>query len=232
MEYQLDFYKKAFDDFIEFHFIKGIHEVEKVYDTHVAEKFNGPFYWWGQFDDEKGITTGAIESANYVIDYINKSGPYDGVFGFSQGTLICRMLLKNKELRKYWKELLYPLKFGILVSGPSYFHLNPFPENPDDYNILHTKYEQPLFYLYGMHDPLIGHIQKWIVEDGEYWVYLHGGRHKIPRLVGHRIQPLLRFLSKWYIYWTKSPLTINKEIDEQFEIDYFRDFEVPTKSKI
>lgn len=160
MKYQTNFYAHAFHNFVEFEYINGIYEVEKVYDDRIAKNFSGPFYAWGNFDNENERMHGAIESTNYVIDFINKNGPYDGILAFSQGSLIARMLMKNKELRSYCKQLDYPINFGILVAAPSYYHLNPFEENPDDYEILHTKYEQPMFYLYGKNDPLIYYIQK------------------------------------------------------------------------
>lgn len=232
MKYQIDFYQKAFSDYIEFDYVNGPFQIDFNYDSKITEKFDGPFYSWGDLNMDEHRMDGAIDAMNLVIDYINQNGPYDGVFGFSQGTLICRLLLKNKELSKYATKLNYPLKFGILVAGPSYYHLNPFIANPEDYNILHTKYEQPLFYLYGMNDPLISYIKKCVVHEGDYVEFLHGGKHIIPRLVGDSIKPLVKFLAKIYTTIYQTPFQMTQEIDEQFEVDYFKDFQAPSKAKI
>ncbi|CAI2376720.1 unnamed protein product [Moneuplotes crassus] len=232
MRYQMDFYMTAFKDFATFEFLNGVYEIDYEYDPQIAKKFEGPFYGWGNLDMEREQMTGTLEATNYVIDYINNTGPYDGVLGFSQGCLVARLLLKNKELRQYCKKLDYPLNFGILVAALAYYHLNPFHDRPEDYEILHTKYEQPLFYLYGKNDPLIYYIEKCVVPEGEYSVFLHGGKHKIPRLIGSNIEPLLRFISKRYWDKYKSVLVMSKPIDKDYEIEYMNSFQIPLRSKI
>lgn len=169
---------------------------------------------------------------NHAIEYINKNGPYDGVLGFSQGTLICRLLLKNKELLDYATPLKYPLKFGVLFSGPSYFHLNPFVDNPDDYNILHTKYEQPICYIYGTNDPLIAYLKRCVVKEGDYVEVIHDGKHKIPRLFDEDIIPLLEFMSKQYFRKCKTKIKLAKPIDENYHNKYFQILNSPLRSKL
>lgn len=232
MKHQLDFYEKVFANYVDFEYLNAPIEVTYTYDAGIAEKFEGPFYCWGNFDIEGEKLHGCLDSMNYVIDYINKNGPYDGVLGFSQGTLICRLLLKNKELRKYAKALEYPLKFGVLISGPAYYHLNPFADNPKDYEILHKKYEQPLFYLYGINDPMFSYISQCVVHEGEYIEYLHGGKHKIPRLIDSDIEPLIKFMAKSYYSKYQKALVLPQPIDEEFHVKYFKRFSIPTKARL
>jgi len=52
-----------------------------------------------------------------MVDYANKNGPYDGVLGFSQGTVLARILLKLDEFKTPLPQLDQRIKFGILVSG-------------------------------------------------------------------------------------------------------------------
>jgi hypothetical protein len=45
--------------------------------------FNGgPFYSW-TYKDEKGNNIGWFKSIEYLVNYMNETGPYDGLLGFS-----------------------------------------------------------------------------------------------------------------------------------------------------
>eukprot|EP00345_Euplotes_harpa_P003659 CAMPEP_0168330078 /NCGR_PEP_ID=MMETSP0213-20121227/7496_1 /TAXON_ID=151035 /ORGANISM="Euplotes harpa, Strain FSP1.4" /LENGTH=108 /DNA_ID=CAMNT_0008333539 /DNA_START=9 /DNA_END=335 /DNA_ORIENTATION=- len=88
MRYQMAYYEQVFRDHVEFEFMNAPYEIQYLYDDFITQKFQGPFYAWAEFDLDKKILIGCIESMNFVIDYINKHGPYDGIAGFSQGTLI------------------------------------------------------------------------------------------------------------------------------------------------
>ena len=55
------------------------------------------------------------ESVDYVNDYINQNGPFDGLLGFSQGAVVCVTMLAKIPT---WSTLPSCIKFVILVGCP------------------------------------------------------------------------------------------------------------------
>ena len=90
----MSYYEHLFADYIEFEYINAPYEIDSIYDPFIYERYEGPFYGWGNYNHKAATLTGWVEACKTVIDYINLNGPYDGVVGFSLGTLIWRMLLK------------------------------------------------------------------------------------------------------------------------------------------
>ena len=78
-----------------------------------------PRYQWMSYRPEFARTEFEYdtikESVEYIIDYINQNGPFDGLLGFSQGAVVCvTMLLKIPT----WPLLPSCIKFVILVGCP------------------------------------------------------------------------------------------------------------------
>jgi hypothetical protein len=92
--------------------------MNKIFDPVLYEKFNKQtFYTWIVLDEPFSFKPFA-DSVNYLIDYINKTGPYDGLLGFSVGSLLVRVLLKINEVKSPFPQLNHTPGFGIMASGP------------------------------------------------------------------------------------------------------------------
>ena len=62
------------------------------------------------------------ESMKYLVDYIERSGPYDGLLGFSQGaSMVTRLVNRQEELMKISsvQQISFTMKFrfAILIGG-------------------------------------------------------------------------------------------------------------------
>jgi len=117
------------------------------------------------------------ESIEYIIDYINQNGPFDGLLGFSQGAIVCvTMLLKIPN----WPLIPSCIKFVILVGCPP---INDQTIKP----ILETFNKQdqlPTLHISGMNDTLITPEMSEIVfkyfNPSLAEFYLHKGGHYCP----------------------------------------------------
>mmetsp|Transcript_543 Transcript_543/g.565 ORF Transcript_543/g.565 Transcript_543/m.565 type:complete len:137 (-) Transcript_543:408-818(-) len=96
IEHQIGYFKFIFGEYFDFVAINGPHEIEKVYDQVIRDKFAPPFFGW--FNRETRECRGASESIKYIVEYMNEHGPFHGVFAFSQGTIMARIMLKFDEL--------------------------------------------------------------------------------------------------------------------------------------
>lgn len=64
-----------------------------------AEEDVRQFAWWnGHHDEQTGEWTFALvdEAVEFLADFVRKEGPFDGVFGFSQGGMTASMLLQRQ----------------------------------------------------------------------------------------------------------------------------------------
>lgn len=111
------------------------------------------------------------ESIEYIIDYINQNGPFDGLLGFSQGAIVCVTMLLN---------IPKCIKFVILIGCPP---INDSTIKP----ILETFNKQnqlPTLHISGMNDTLITSemsetIFKYFNPSFAEF-YLHKGGHYCP----------------------------------------------------
>ena len=83
MEHQLKYFKYIFGGVIDFEIINPLHECKYVFDSTVQRMFKAPFFSWYFINEQTKECNGIQESIKYVIDYVNKNGPFDGVLGFS-----------------------------------------------------------------------------------------------------------------------------------------------------
>lgn len=119
MKHQFGYYEHVFRGHAEFVYINGYYENHDIFDYQLYKLFhNQKFYSWAINDETSNKPQGVRGSLDYVIDFMNKTGPYDGVLGFSQGTFMVRALLKLNEFKTEFPKLKHHPKFGIIVSGP------------------------------------------------------------------------------------------------------------------
>lgn len=122
----------------------------------MQKRFKGPFYqYWTDDDNQKG-KKGFYETMEEIIKYINENEPFDGLFAFSQGTIICKILLNLHRLKSRFTQLTVDSpKFGIFFS-PLNYYLN-IPNHNDDFNdlnnTLNVDIEVPIFNCYGVQEP-------------------------------------------------------------------------------
>ena len=108
MNHQLGYYQWIFNDYIEFVYLNGPIKIKDTFEQAIDDKFDGPFYGWFKYNYETNEIEGANESLQYISDYIQENGPFDGILGFSQGSTIARILMKFVNSKLF--------KFGIFFS--------------------------------------------------------------------------------------------------------------------
>merc|ERR1712032_1331991 len=95
------------------------------------------------FDTSVKFTYEEVEDAvDYVLDYINRNGPYDALFGFSQGCIIIHLIaaiLRERGLPVPWK-------FSALFCGMK-VRDNRFAE------LFDVPLRVPCVQVYGRQDP-------------------------------------------------------------------------------
>lgn len=83
MSHQLWYYEYLFGSILEFEFVNPPHECKYVFDSTVAKMFKGPFYSWYFVNEETKECWGIKKSIEYLVEYANSKGPFDGILGFS-----------------------------------------------------------------------------------------------------------------------------------------------------
>lgn len=78
------------DDNHEIFYLSGWKEVPEG-DPELVGMVHGPFYSWLD-EDATNLTKDVITSVQYVLDAVSKNGPFDGIYGFSQGALIASLV--------------------------------------------------------------------------------------------------------------------------------------------
>jgi len=155
-------------------------------------------YQWMSYKPEWPITDYKYdtikESIEYIIDYINQNGPFNGLLGFSQGAIVCAtMILKISN----WSLIPNCIKFVILVGCPP---INDQTIKP----ILETFNKQdqlPTLHISGMNDTLVTPEMSEMLfkyfnpSFAEF--YLHKGGHYCPNDSDFR-QKLKDFIQRVY----------------------------------
>lgn len=76
-------------------------------------------YQWMSYKPEWPVTNYQYdtikESVEYIVNYINQNGPFDGILGFSQGAIVCAVMAFNIS---NWPTLPSCIKFIILIGCP------------------------------------------------------------------------------------------------------------------
>ncbi|CAI2379666.1 unnamed protein product [Moneuplotes crassus] len=216
VNHQLRHYRQLFGKYVRFVPINAPFECENVFDQAIARMFKAPFYSWYFYDPSTCECRGIEESVEYVVDYINNHGPFDGVLGFSQGTMMARILLKMNEFKSTFPKLeVDPPKFGVIFSGMFTERARYFPQYDEDCLKVLTEFQQPMLYVYGDKDPLKQNIEGALVKEGDYTIIKHDYAHNIPKLKYDDLEEFTRFFDRMYY-------NIN---GENMELD-FSDFDI------
>ncbi|CEG82616.1 hypothetical protein RMATCC62417_16665 [Rhizopus microsporus] len=145
-----------------------------------------PFAWWHPYkNDDKNLTEdgyyrGFKESVAYLKDFMQKEGPFDGIFGFSQGACLAAVMLVGLENRSnlpLFKDLNHPnFRFAMLAAG-----FKPSSQKATQDFWTH-KINTPTLHMIGMEDTLITpEMQQTLVDQCvEPNVIRHNGGHVVP----------------------------------------------------
>ncbi|XP_049380630.1 esterase FUS5-like isoform X4 [Solanum stenotomum] len=156
--------------------------------------FDPPYFVWFPSNKDFKEDCSFEECLKYIEDFMLKHGPFDGVLGFSQGTVLCAtfpgMQREGVALTKVPK-----IKFLIIISGAK-FGGPTFSAPPLASNAFSSPINSPSLHFLGDMD-----YQK---KDGEIllecfvdpWVIHHPEGHTIPKLDGSNLEIMLGFIEK------------------------------------
>ncbi|CAJ0586849.1 unnamed protein product, partial [Mesorhabditis spiculigera] len=163
--------RKLFKKYADFTFINAPH-VPSVLSEDRGEVRG---WWFSKPDanfssrDVTDLDTGFEESVRAVLDFIKENGPFDGLFGFSQGAAMVHLLLAKEQLG----ELKLDVKFAIIVSG-----FRSLSSQHERYN--EVLIEKPSLHIYGTGDEMGNYMSdhkkangSLEAENNEFRVYIH-----------------------------------------------------------
>ncbi|BBM98958.1 hypothetical protein MPTK1_1g17540 [Marchantia polymorpha subsp. ruderalis] len=161
-----------------------------------AHIFEGPYFEWMQSNKDYSKFFNYRESLAYIMDFMEKNGPFDGVLGFSQGCTLAGCLVAVQQRK--WEILgksaadLPPIRFYIAIAGA---HLRD-PGIHDVY--LGSPIDVPSLHFSGEKDPLHEPSTFFL----RYWkdpvVITHPAGHTVPRLDETTEKTVVTFLKQFH----------------------------------
>ncbi|KAJ7465784.1 FSH1-domain-containing protein [Mycena galericulata] len=134
--------------------------------------------WWRFLYDMRDVST-VIESFNHIRTVLETQGPFQGIFGFSQGAAFAAMILAFMESSDLDQNLLRNVKhpafeFAVMVSG----FVAPTQDFP-----LPPQIRTPSLHIMGLNDIMVApEISAKLADRFETaQVEIHQGGHFIPR---------------------------------------------------
>ncbi|KAL8096359.1 uncharacterized protein LOC141693044 [Apium graveolens] len=159
----------------------GKSEVEGIFDP--------PYFEWFQFNKEFTEYNNFDECLAYIEDLMIKNGPFDGLLGFSQGSILSAALpglqAKGAALSKVPK-----IKFLIIVGGAK------FRNKPVADNTYSSPIQCPSVHFLGETDFLKQYGVELIEHFVDPVVIHHPKGHTIPRLDEKGLEMMLSFLER------------------------------------
>ncbi|KAM0873394.1 hypothetical protein ACQ4PT_038101 [Festuca glaucescens] len=152
--------------------------------------FDPPYYEWFQFD--KGFTEyrNLDKCFDYIEELMIKEGPFDGLMGFSQGSVLSAALVGLQQqglaLTRVPK-----IKFLVIISGAR-FRSQTVAEKP-----YASKIKIPSLHFLGDNDFLKNDGEKLIESFVDPYIVRHPKGHTVPRLVDEKsLEVMSCFLDK------------------------------------
>jgi len=129
-------------------------DLEFLNAPHVADRHmpgleqysEGGFYTWGGKKFSKEGNSDWEESLDFLAKYLKKNGPYDGVYGFSQGVTIITAFSNPMIWKKRFRLYQCPWKFAILACGGGSWLLPNKDQTLLDIPSLHIKGKRDFAY--------------------------------------------------------------------------------------
>ncbi|GAB9464687.1 hypothetical protein Gpo141_00002115 [Globisporangium polare] len=151
--------------------IKSMQESESTDDDHEKKQFS----WWNyHVDKDTGAQTySEVEEAiDYVASICKEQGPFDGVFGFSQGGMLAAFVLQRQFESP--ENSPFAFSFGIFAAAPQ--SIDP------RFGFSDIKLSVPSLHLIGETDTIVSPERCKKNAEGfvDPKVLLHAGGHYIP----------------------------------------------------
>jgi predicted esterase len=182
-------------------FLHAPHQISQCYPG--LNMFSeGPWYIWSNHvsGDSTMCTNQWEESLDYIAKFCRENGPFDGVYGFSQGTAIITNFSHPSIWKDKYKMELCPWKFAILACGGASHQINIIKSSPSTNAII--IYNIPSFHIFGRRDPILNDS----ISISNYWdpnqkeIYYHSRGHEIDMQISYRETELM---SKFNIFLGK-----------------------------
>ena len=122
------------------HYLNGTHPYVATSESSQVSPIESQRVWYNATDDSS-VYTGIEESIAHVLHHVKLNGPYEGIIGFSQGSILASLIIKQQpSLFKYF----------VSISG--------FCARSDKYKTYYSPNE-PLdvasLHIYGRRDTLV-----------------------------------------------------------------------------
>ncbi|KAG8064747.1 hypothetical protein GUJ93_ZPchr0004g38932 [Zizania palustris] len=151
--------------------------------------FDPPYYEWFQFEKDFTEYRNFDKCLNYIEELMIKEGPFDGLMGFSQGSILSAALPGLQEqglaLTKVPK-----IKYLIIIGGAKF--LSPTVAEKAYAN----KIKCPSVHFLGDNDFLKTYGEKLVESYVDPFIIRHPKGHTVPRLDEKSLEVMLRFLDQ------------------------------------
>ena len=182
--------RKLFKKYADFYFVNAPH----VPSVKSEDRGEVRGWWFSKADDHfssrdvTNIATGFEDSVKTVLSYIEENGPFDGIFGFSQGACMTHLLLAKHQLN----EIDLPVNFAILASG--FLSLSSQHAKYNDVVI-----ETPSLHIFGTGDEIVltPVSEKLAANFAHPSTIIHDGGHFVPPMSKYK-QQFSEFLDHHY----------------------------------
>ncbi|CAM6103440.1 unnamed protein product [Calypogeia fissa] len=186
---QLSKWSPSIHDLVEFTFLDGPTPAQGKSD--VEGIYEGPYFEWMQFNDDYSEFYGYEESIAFLVDYMEKNGPFDGLIGFSQGATLCGALTAVQErgriIRGKSAAALPQIKFVIFIAGAKL-------RDPKIVEVFDTPIDRPTLHFLGEKDPLKIPGGYFLANWKNSVAIRHPQGHTVPRLDEEGVSTVVKFL--------------------------------------
>ncbi|MCO5570644.1 hypothetical protein L7F22_024371 [Adiantum nelumboides] len=153
--------------------------------------FQPPYFEWFQFKKTEAgtIFTHLRECIQFISDFMEKHGPFDGIVGFSQGAFLSAALAGMQQQGLALTSI-PQLRFVIVISGGV---LDGEHEWKDCYS---EPIKCPSVHFIGTRDFLLPRNEELLQKFDNPIVIRHEARHTVPRLDATAVLPMKKFLER------------------------------------
>lgn len=151
--------------------------------------FPPPYYEWFQFEKtETGVIFSHLkECIEFITDFMEKNGPFDGLVGFSQGAYLSAALAGMQEQGLALTSI-PPLRFVINISGGVL-------DGEHDWKGCYSQpIKCPSVHFIGSRDFLKCRNEQLLLKFANPIVIRHEAKHTVPRLDEKALLPVRHFL--------------------------------------
>jgi len=149
-------------------------------------------YMWWDAELRDPTDSGVYKSIQYLKKFIQEQGPFDGIFGFSQGGIMTSILcsLRAPTIHEVCEERPLWFQFAVIIAAsfPKKEQMERFSTSADSFReTLQQKRNQgeilcPTLHVWGKEDPIVN--RTWSKELADLFPecieYEHDGKHFAP----------------------------------------------------